>query len=215
MVLVNTSIKFSCCTKKECSNASFKNFGAGSYCVKHYRFSYMRKSAKDAGKYVPSFQELDEVLKNLDGMACRGCGKEMLWHSSMGAKADVLSLQHNRDGTLDFICLSCNATHYHFPGDIFYEIPDGSKFCQKCRTVKPKTEFYNSSYMKTGVSTNCIPCEKARCMERNSKMSEQGRHNRRLRHREWLKKNPTKLKMYRAASEKKRREKRKHDPVLV
>jgi len=107
-------------------------------CPKHYRFGQMRAGAKRHGKAVPSHEELERMAAH--GMSCWDCNRTMVWLSKEDKKL-VLSLQHYRDGTLGFVCRSCNTRHAFAPGDSYREQPKDHKFCPSCKTVKPFSEY--------------------------------------------------------------------------
>lgn len=133
------------CDKPACYEEAVLRVGVENCCRKHYRFWQMRHSAKRYGKRVPSVDELESYLKNTDGLKCPQCSKQMLWiaRDDGGRRANVVSLQHYHDGTLGFLCLSCNVRHAFMPEDTFKALPDGYKFCGQCRTIKPLSDFYN------------------------------------------------------------------------
>lgn len=127
------------CGKKECLHPSVLRQGHQMLCAKHYRFGQMRSVARRDGKYVPSHDQLHELLEK-QGMACSDCGMAMNWRSTDG-RSTVLSLQHYRDGSIAFACLSCNTRHAYMPGDAFRGIPSDHKLCPSCEKVKPSVEF--------------------------------------------------------------------------
>ena len=67
------------CSKIYCNNLG-TNKGDGHnqtyYCDKHYRFMYMRKCAKKRKKYVPSYNQLESLVKLLNNMQCPICRKK-------------------------------------------------------------------------------------------------------------------------------------------
>lgn len=79
----------------------------------------MRGKAARSRKYIPSLEELEHMLAYNPDMLCYTCGKKMVWHCSFSKLGDVMSLQHETDGTISFICHSCNAAHGPM-GDKFY-----------------------------------------------------------------------------------------------
>jgi hypothetical protein len=125
------------------------------FCVKHYRFNSMRSRAMNSGKYAPSFEELENLIPK--DFVCIGCGRKMVWLQKDDPSA-VVSLQHDRDGTLRFICLACNSRHARFDGDTFYELPEGMKRCALCGKNKPLEEFVQRRDGWLGKTTRCKPC---------------------------------------------------------
>lgn len=143
-----------------CPDPSYTTQGRIMLCVKHFRFSTMRTRAKRDGKAVPSYQQLDELLEKY-GVECPVCTRTLNWLSKDG-RSTVRVLQHDRDGGLKFLCLSCNTRHGARKGDSFYEIPTDSKMCPGCNTVKLLTEFVGDKYRWAGRKTYCRPCSAAK-----------------------------------------------------
>lgn len=110
-------------------------------CAKHLRFSKMQVGARWAGKSVPSTAELDELLPK--DMKCPACKRTMNWFSKDG-RSTMVTLQHDRNGNHRLICHACNSRHARMPGDSFYEIPAGHKYCSGCANIKPYAEFHKS-----------------------------------------------------------------------
>lgn len=127
------------CDKEGCLDTSVIKQGHQMLCPKHYRFGQMRAFAKRLGKYAPSNDELQGIFDS-QGMACIDCGREMNWRMSEG-KCTVLSLQHYRDGSLAFVCLSCNTRHASMPADTFCHMQSDHKLCPACGKVKHGSEF--------------------------------------------------------------------------
>jgi hypothetical protein len=122
----------------------------------------MRKQARANGKVVPALSQLYDLLDKLDGMKCPACERPMNWWLTEGSST-VITLQHDRDGTIRLICKGCNSRHHLHPGDSYYQMPRGHKRCPTCETVKPLSEFY---FIKTRgqPSSRCRSCEKAAVM---------------------------------------------------
>ena len=161
------------CSRKGCDDDGInKTNGHGStwYCEKHYRFKRMRDVAQRRGKVVPSWEECETMLRpclNEHGELgkCPSCGQQMRWRAGADRKrGPVLSLQHNHDGTMRFICLSCNAGHgVSKLGDLYLEpTPVGFKRCPDCDTVKPLGQFYKETNSRSGVRCICQNCDKER-----------------------------------------------------
>ena len=107
-------------------------------CPKHYRFGQMRASAKRRDKAVPTHVELESIVP--DGMRCPDCDNIMNWLGRDG-QTFVATLQHYRDGTVSIVCRSCNTRHAYAPGDSFRDAPKDHKFCPKCTTFRPFSDF--------------------------------------------------------------------------
>ena len=99
-------------------------------CKIHYRFQSMRVRAKRDDKAVPSYEMLYSMASS--SMICPGCNRTMNWLAKEG-RSTVVTLQHDRNGTMRFLCLSCNTRHAFMPGDSFYHAPKDKKFCPDCR----------------------------------------------------------------------------------
>jgi hypothetical protein len=52
----------------------------------------------------------------------------MNWWLTEGSST-VITLQHDRDGTIRLICKGCNSRHHLHPGDSYYQMPRGHKRC--------------------------------------------------------------------------------------
>lgn len=130
------------------------------YCDKHARFMQMRRAAKTNGKAVPTDQQLESLAAELVDMKCPCCGAEMNWVGE--PVATRVTLQHDRDGvTVRLICKSCNSRHRFMPGDSFYQLKPGYKFCPRCEDVKPISEFpKDATQPRTGRASFCNPCKR-------------------------------------------------------
>jgi hypothetical protein len=134
-------------------------------CKKHYRLQQMRVNAKRRGKYVPSYEELEILLNSIldenGAMICPGCGIKM----NLLAKDNrqrVITLQHNRDNTITFLCLSCNDRHYFYENDDFYKSDKNKKRCPKCKTEKELTDFPPRDIKNKrfrNIASYCYKCE--------------------------------------------------------
>lgn len=99
----------------------------------------MRFSARRKGKYVPTLDELDALLA-AHGMNCQHCKAKMNWTAREGWRT-VVSLQHDRDGSIRLLCLACNTSHSTQPGDSFYEIPADHKKCSGCSKIMLRSKY--------------------------------------------------------------------------
>ena len=163
----NNERAFPVCSK--CEITAVIKQGHQWLCDKHYRFGSMRTKAKQGDKAVPSHEELENMLPK--DMICPSCKRQMNWRQKDGAST-VLTLQHNRDGSMQMLCLACNTRHVHRTNDDFYkENTETEKQCPKCGKLKPLDEFTtdNSKRWKN---------KKSFCRECSNKA-----------HNEWLEKN--------------------------
>jgi hypothetical protein len=122
----------------------------------HYRFGQMRANAARHGKTVPSRADLAAIVEKTK-MNCCGCGLKMNWLSRDGSKT-VVSLQHNRDGSISFLCRSCNTRHASFVNDDFYHTPKTHHPCGDCRKLLFRSEFYADKSRPLGIKSYCKKC---------------------------------------------------------
>jgi hypothetical protein len=108
------------------------------FCERHYRFGSMRSGAKRANKYVPTYDELEQLFN--PKMICPDCKVKMNWRAKDG-QTTVASLQHYRNGKLGIVCRSCNTRHSFMKDDLYQEMPKDHKLCPKCKLIKPATYF--------------------------------------------------------------------------
>lgn len=125
----------------------------------------MRIEAKREGKSVPSTRDIEQLASG--GMFCYACGDEMFWHISMSpcGRKKVASLQHDRSGTVRLLCVGCNSRHQHMPGDSFYSLEPGYKWCRRCKRVLLLSKFsvYGSDSRHSGqVYSYCKSCNRER-----------------------------------------------------
>lgn len=159
------------------------------FCAIHYRMKDMRTKAKVYGKTVPSREQIkilfDILVKN--GMRCPGCQCLMHWTVRLGPLRSVVSLQHDRSGQIKLICQSCNTRHHHVKGDLFYEIPKGSKYCCGCNQILTLESFSSSSTSLLAVRSRCRKCSyelKKKWVNANRKRASDYEHARRIRKKE-------------------------------
>lgn len=143
----------------KCDQPATYHRGNRHLCVIHNRFDTMQACARSKWKRVPSDAELAAMVETLqaNGMVCFGCGVVMEWAGKHG-QANVVTLQHDRDGTLRLICMLCNNRHDDFPGDTFYQSPPDHYYCPKCERVLPRAMFYRTA--KGGRRSYCKDCKK-------------------------------------------------------
>lgn len=126
-------------------------------CDRHYRLRQMRYKAKADGVYSPSMIELEQLVDGC-GMVCPACGVNMDWTGGDGRKKQV-TLQHNRDGTIQLLCLSCNSRHQHFDGDSFYVWDHTKKKCILCGIIHDKSQFWKNRSNPDGLQSYCKQCK--------------------------------------------------------
>ena len=124
---------------KWCGDEVFRKQGRIWLCKKHYRFQQMRVRAKSRGKAVPSYDWLEEQWRSIKG-SCPVCHRDVNWLSKEGS-ATVLTLQHDRNGDMRLLCLSCNVRHASFEDDSFYETDPNRRICPRCRRSLPWGAF--------------------------------------------------------------------------
>lgn len=121
----------------KCGSSSVRRQGHQWLCAIHYRIGQMRASAKRKGKFVPAAEQLESMAAN---MKCADCGRFMNWLATFG-QATVVTLQHYRDGSIAFVCRSCNTRHAKMPADTYRDMPKDHKWCPRCLTARPFVQF--------------------------------------------------------------------------
>lgn len=142
-----------------CDSEATIFFKQTNVCELHYRFKQMRYDAQASGKTVPPAGEIERLLYEMrdSGMVCPCCLRRMNWHRS-GGHSTIVSLQHDHSGAFRLICLGCNVKHQHVPNDGFYSIPPTHKYCRRCKTVLPLTDYYPKREYASGVCSWCKKC---------------------------------------------------------
>lgn len=142
-----------------CGEPATKFRNQTNFCTVCYRLKQMRDDAAVDRKTVPSREALLRMAKELiaSGMYCPVCANAMNWLKGDGV-ATVVTLQHDRSGAWRLICLGCNSRHQHYPGDEFYDLPEGHKRCALCEQVKPLSDFYRHPTYHLGVRSECKAC---------------------------------------------------------
>ncbi len=150
------------CSKRGCFDYGIHPLRGCIYCSKHFRFIHMRNDAKTNNKYQPSFQELEYILIQCGSeMKCPKCNKKMILHFSDGDLKDLITLQHNHDQSIEFICYSCNCAHGNSKlGDKYFDIPKDHKYCSDCEKILLKIEFSKNRCMKNNIHNICKKCVK-------------------------------------------------------
>lgn len=153
----------SCCEYEGCERKAekvykdYEEFREVKYCWLHVRMKRMVMGAKGRGQEVPEEGWLVGELVRVEGegMKCPHCGEVMEWDGGGGRLARVVTLQHDRSGGMRLLCLGCNARHRSVPGDLFYDIGDGEKYCPGCGEVKGVEEFESRGGKRY---SRCGPC---------------------------------------------------------
>lgn len=141
-----------------CHKDAYIKQGRQWLCKKHYRFGQMIAKANSNNKVAPTHETLESLSDDMD---CFGCGREMVWLSKEDASR-VVSLQHDRNGDIRFLCRSCNSRHARYEGDQFYKIPDGMAMCHDCKEMKNESEFATDNRKVNRRKTYCRPCSARR-----------------------------------------------------
>ena len=123
------------------------------------RFRQMICQSKTEGKYSPSFDELvDLFFTTVRDMKCPVCNREMHWSGNDGMDG-VITIQHDREKPqIRLICGACNSHHKNLPGDMFYRIPPGHKYCPKCKEIKNWSCFSKDRAKVSGLKSWCREC---------------------------------------------------------
>ena len=145
------------CSK--CVRPAYMRQGHQWLCAMHYRFGQMRANAKRNGKEVPTHDQLNDLMEATNGSRCFGCHKIMNWLSGTNQSL-VISLQHDRDGTLRLLCRGCNTRHAIHPGDTYYAVPTNGKWCPDCDLVLTRDQFCRDRSRPIGLKSYCKACSK-------------------------------------------------------
>lgn len=149
------------CIKKGCNNiGKYKRTINGLYCMKHYRFSLMRHAAQHTQQFIPTGEECEILLYIwCFNFHCPVCDVKLKWHSDINGTSNVISLQHNHDRTIMFICQGCNVGHGKSKlGDQYFQIPLDKKYCPKCKQILHKHKFNKDIIARSGLQGNCREC---------------------------------------------------------
>lgn len=141
--------------------------GQNRRCDRHYRILKMVKGSIRRGLFTPDESVLDSMIDETgENLSCPSCGKSMTFHSSANGMADVLSIQHNSDGTVSLLCLSCNSRHgnMHNRDSRFPQCGADKKSCGVCKEILPLDEFY---------AGNCYRGRQGSCKKCSLKLSKQ------------------------------------------
>lgn len=160
------------CSKKNCNNIGVKKHAKQIYCWLCYRFFQMMSNAKRRKKSVLTWNQMIKMLPAR--MKCPSCNKTMVWHKSQKRLKDVITLQHNNDSKILFICYSCNSAHGNIKlGDKYLDISNNEKYCPKCDQILNKKEFYLLRRSRDSLYYLCKKCVKLNrdeaCKKRKNK----------------------------------------------
>lgn len=119
----------------------------------------MKATASRRGLRTPPVNTLKQAIWwTLTNPICR-CGKEMVLSSNFGPLSDTISLHHDPDGSMMFICQSCNSQIKNRSSRSFFQ--KGVKECSKCQATKAEQEFYTNRSKPDKLSTYCKQCTKS------------------------------------------------------
>ena len=147
--------------------------GPSNYCPKHYRIQSSRNKALSRGLYSPSLKELEAMIPH--DMKCRICDVTMIHSVRDGSRNDIMSLQHWRNNTVEWICLRCNASHgTTIESDetwthLFKDLKETEKFCPLCKKVKDVSFFYKAVNGSKGRTAYCQICHNDYTKEKRSR----------------------------------------------
>jgi len=116
----------------------------------------MQRTASRRGLQAPPVKSLIRMLWTAMLTPYCGCGKEMIVSSKLGSMKDTMTLHHDPDGSLYFICQSCNSSIKQRTVHSFFK--DGVKQCNCCGQEKPNNRFYKNKHKPDGISTYCKTC---------------------------------------------------------
>jgi len=149
------------CKRKNCDHAGkYRHAENCFFCPKHYRFRQMRHKAQQNKKYVPTWDECDILLYIwCPNFKCLICNVKLEWHADINGLKNVISLQHNNDKTVIFICQGCNAAHGHSRlGDYYFKVPLNKKYCPRCDKILLKNNFSKNVTRRDNLHGYCRKC---------------------------------------------------------
>jgi len=147
-----------CCRRKGCKQV--KAIGADwGYCWKHFRLQCMVKTSHHRYKDKVSVSQLETLLSTIEpDLICNGCSRKMIWHKSFGTSSQVISLQHEKDKSLSFLCVGCNSRDRNFTCNDWRSIPADQKWCPLCCKIKSKLCFGLRRRNKDSLHEYCKDC---------------------------------------------------------
>jgi len=134
------------------------------WCAWHSRVYDMRFLARRKGKVDPGAQFFEDARRA--DMKCDICPQTMLLvKSGRDSKSKrLMTLQHERDGSFNLICISCNSAEGHWIGpgpwrDEYARNQNGEKWCPSCDKILPFDYFYLDERTRLGISSYCKHCD--------------------------------------------------------
>jgi hypothetical protein len=76
-------------------------------CMQCWRLRQAKNMAQSSNKAIPTWDEMQAAVPA--DMLCPCCGVEMTLHRDISGLARVMSLQHWQDGSIGWVCFSCNS----------------------------------------------------------------------------------------------------------
>lgn len=141
------------CGKNDCNRIAQHKHGGSVFCDKHYKFHNIICDCKQNRKYIPGYEELENLLNQLIDMKCPICRKQMIWNKSWGDNKNIISFYQNNDKIL-LICKGCNLKRAtHSLKDKCFDIPKNFNYCCLCKNILNKNQF--PKYKKI---TYCYKC---------------------------------------------------------
>jgi len=149
-------------------------------CAKHYRFFQMKAACCKRKIANPSVSELERLLSGLEDMRCPHCDRTMNWLRRDGSTT-VITLQHHRDGTVGFLCMSCNSRDGGTKNGAFLRLPLDVKQCPGCLKSLPHTSFCQNKSTRDGRAVYCRSCTAIRARNYYQKNADACRAKKRAR----------------------------------
>jgi len=158
--------KFRPCSRPGCNERGILPNGTAAYCPKHMRTKKMMDGCKRHGKDNPGRKWLDRELDKVEanGMRCPLCGCSVVFKGNRSKVGNVISLQHDNDGNMRLICVTCNVKHQTMGDSIYKHGPDKRR-CNRCKEVLHRSrfgKFRNSERGREREHSYCRECNKAR-----------------------------------------------------
>ncbi len=159
------------CSRKDCEDLARHYLKeTASYCPKHYRFKEMKHNSKRYKKDVPTWDECEILLFVWClSFKCPVCNVQLKWNKGNGGIKNVVSIQHNNNGTIMFICHSCNSGHGSSKlGDEYLTIPLNKKYCPRCNLILDKNNFGKNLNKRNKLRVYCRECRAVQHQERKN-----------------------------------------------
>lgn len=129
-------------------------------CDRHLRINRMWEDSRLRGKVAPKRRVIDAMMDAIvPDMTCPKCNRKMEYHAKINGMASVVSIQHWPDGSISFLCVSCNSRHGNMSGgeDRFKEITAHTKSCSACKVILPLSDFTKGNTYG-GKAAQCRNC---------------------------------------------------------